>query len=221
MRKFMFIMALSAPLLGAEAQDSTTTSEIGFYTQFVKPRGEKLVPRVFVQGYQYFASRPSCGFWGFAYGEKKYLSNTLGLFCDPRDWLSLGVAVGGESFVPEDREVNAVFGRYAFTGWLGTETTNLEIYFENGPSKTPWHRADLQLWGNDFVSLGGISQTSDGFGPRLRLALPLWQNEVGKRVDFRLWVAPMYSSFSSLKQRPKGLLLGGEIVGRLRELASP
>lgn len=189
-RKLLLVLALLVPFK-VEAQevaepDSVTVAEFSWNTQLFTRMGE-VRPWYYMQGYEYFRTKTSCGHWGWLFGARQYVAGVWGIFCDPRPWLSLGVALGGESFVSEAGE-NSVLGRWATTVWVGTEGTNLEVYFENGPSKISWYRAELNLLTKRYATLGGIVQSEDGAGPRLEMRLPLTE-----RLDIRFSGAPMFS----------------------------
>lgn len=209
MKKLLvFALTFLLPFTQTEAQekvDSSTTAEFSLHYQAFKGNGEGASHRVFAQGYEYFRTELACGHWGWLYGEYQYVSGVWGLFCDPAPWLSLGAAYGAESYVGESGE-NQVFGRWATTVWVGTERTNLELYYENGPTKSPWTRADLWLYSGRHLSVGGIYQTGDGVGPRLQLALPM----KGK-WELKLWGAPVWN------EGRVNTLLEARIVWSLKE----
>lgn len=190
MRKLLVLLALLLPFTAEaqEKQDSSTVAEFSLNHQLFIKKGETPSYRAYGQGYSYFWWMPSCGHWAWLYGEYQYVSGVWGLFCDPVSWFSLGAAYGAESFVG-DGGGNQAFGRWATTAWIGTERTNLEIYYENGPSRSPWTRADLWLYSGKRISFGGIYQTGDGVGPRLELTIPF----KGDRWDMRLWGAPVWN----------------------------
>jgi hypothetical protein len=206
MKKLVFVLALLLPFT-TEAQekvDSAIAAEFSLNHQLLFENGE-VRPWFFGQGYEYFRTQIACGHWGWLFGEEQYVSGVWGLFCDPKPWLSFGAAVGGENFVNESGS-NSTFGRWALTGYIGTEKTNLEYYYENGPSKSSWQRTDLQLWAYKRLAVGGVSQTGDGFGPRLQLSIP-----VKGRWEMRVWGAPMF------KEGKVNSLFEAKLVWTLKE----
>lgn len=208
MKHFIAFAILFLGSLSVSAQEAPVVGEYSFHYQ-VFARKDSLsrdttTHRFFVQGFQYSKSQENCGGWGWVYYEAGYTSFVFGPFCDLGNYFSVGAGLGSE-FYDEDG-VGHTLGRYALTAFFGTEVSNLELYYENGRSKLSWYRVDLQLYGNDRFTLGGIAQTGDGAGPRLKISLPL-----SSTFDLRIWGAKMYNSERG------GVLAGIEIVGAVRE----
>lgn len=201
---FAILLFVSLPV---SAQEAPVVGEFSFHYQAFDRRdivsGDTTTHRFFVQMYSYSQSQKNCGPWGWVYHEVGYTSFVGGPFCDFGSYLSLGVALGSEFF--SDSEEGHTLGRFALTASLGNETSSVEYYYENGASGVPWYRADLQLYGNRYIALGGIAQSGDGAGPRLRLSIPL-----SSSLDLRVWGAKMYN------KEEGGALVGIELVRSLR-----
>lgn len=205
---FLAVLVVAAPLAVAaqssEVDSSTTrTREIGLYYQSSISKGEDgtgaISHRVFVQGYSYLSEK--AGVWGFTYGEKAYVSGTIGLYYDlftiGDAVFEIGVAGGAERL--GEIYGSGTYGRIAGMVFFGTDDLYLGAYYENGASKEPWTRIDVVWSPSDIVSVGGIYQTGDGIGPRLILSPP--------DLPIRLWGSRTFS-----KSGDSNFLLGAEIV---------
>lgn len=195
MKWLVLLVALLVPSL-AQAQEA----EIGFYHQLVIEKGEEPTSRLFVQGYWYFGEK--VGLWGFAYGEKQYISSVAGLYYDIFNFgtdavFEVGGAVGAERFSDEKSGMYQLYPRFSGTVFVGNKTLFSEIYYENGTSRDGWLRVDTLWQVAKHVAVGVIHQTDDGTGPRVVLSVP--------KTPIRLWVSPMFGE-------GRKLLLGGELV---------
>lgn len=223
MRKaMMFVVALCLPLqLAAQSTDSTVVSEWTLMYQGLSYRdqvtGKPMVhSRVNPKGYEY-VGQSSCGYWGFSFVEARYISTLVGPFCNVLvGWFSVGVAAGFEEILVEEVKKN-FYGRYALTAYVGVERLNLEYYFENGSSRSPWQSLELRFQATRALMLGGIAQTGDGFGPKLEVSKNFWRDSQGRGTGARLWVAPVFMSTRSQGH----LLFGFDLVADAKVPMTP
>lgn len=177
-------------------------SEIGLYQQSLV-EGNRVTPRFFLQGYSYLGEK--AGLWGFAYGEKQYVSSVAGLFYNLFSFgesgavFEVGVAAGAEILSSEGQVGRTINPRLASTVFVGSDALFSEIYYENGTSREGWLRVDILWQATKHLAIGLLHQTNDGTGPRGVLSIP--------QTPLRIWVSPMFG-------KDQKVLLGGEIVFR-------
>lgn len=175
-------------------------AEVGFYYQLLSEKNEKAMHRVFSEGYLYVGEKS--GVWGFAYGEKKYLSAVAGLFHDLFSFghdavFEIGVGAGVERF-PDEDGANRLYPRLAGTVFVGNRSLFSDVYYENGTSGESWLRVNALWQATGHVALGVVHQTGDGTGPKAVLSVP--------KTPVRVWISPVFG------HEGRKLLVGGELV---------
>lgn len=197
----LIVVILSPRLVGAQETSEANTYEVGIYHQSLFDGGD-ITPRLLLDGYVYLTERS--GVWGFAYGEKQYVSSVVGLFYDLFQFgqdsvFELGLAVGAETYPSE-------FGSYHFHPrvagmiYVGNENLSTSLYYEDwsGSESESWLRAEANWQATERFAFGLIHQTGDGTGPRVRYSIP--------NSPVRLWLAPMWG------EGDRKVLLGLEAV---------
>lgn len=181
MRTLVLIVLLFLAPDWVEAQ----SAEIGLFHQSLVDDGD-IDPRLFVEGYVYLAE--NMGVWGFAYGEKQYVSSVLGLFAEVLEFgeesiVEGGLAFGAETY-PDDGGAYNLHPRVAGTLFVGSESLHVMSYYETWSGDADsWLRAEANWKLGENFTIGGFHQTGDGVGPRVMYSF--------SDSPVRIWIAPM------------------------------